>query len=202
MRKEQLFVIVMPIGREHVHVDFRFKDSIDQPMLFCNLTAPSILWLSLQRLRMTSTRFGMLCYFIQQSDCLFERCRLATLQFCESFFCLRRIGYGVHTQRELSQAFMSSRLVKVIPLPSAISFSALSRRAKNSSFVIKVWSSLSFTNFRKYFATRFIMASLSARIPMSRQICAFNCTVVIFSILLCFPLQIYELILIKQNKNK
>ncbi len=47
LRYQQLFVVVMPVGREHVNVNLGFEDSIDQSMFFRNLTAPAILRLTL-----------------------------------------------------------------------------------------------------------------------------------------------------------
>ena len=67
-----------------------------------------------------------------------------------------------------------------MPSPRRICALASSTREKNSSLVRSVGSaSFSATSLRRYFATRFIMGSLSARIPMSRHIWAFNCTAVI-----------------------
>ena len=43
----QSLVIVMPIGREYVNVDFRLKDTIHQTVFLGYLTTPAILRLPL-----------------------------------------------------------------------------------------------------------------------------------------------------------
>ena len=59
------------------------------------------------------------------------------------------IDYLIHVQRELSQVFMSSKLSNLLPFPLAISLSALSNLAKNSSFDICIESSFRFAILRR-----------------------------------------------------
>ena len=45
---KRLFVIIMPIGRENINMDFCFENAINKSMLLCDFTAPSTLGLSFQ----------------------------------------------------------------------------------------------------------------------------------------------------------
>lgn len=98
-------------------------------------------------------------------------------EFGQTFLGFGGIGDGIHAHREFSQLFMSSRLWKVMPLPSAISFSALSSLAKYSSRVISVGSvCFSATSFRMYLAARFSrLSSLAIMLKScSISVCNFN----------------------------
>ena len=46
---KRLFVIIMPIGRENINMDFCFENAINKSMLLCDFTAPSTFGLSFQR---------------------------------------------------------------------------------------------------------------------------------------------------------
>ena len=55
-----LFVVVMPVGREHVNVDFRFEDFVYHAMFLRDSSAPLSVAVSLQLLRMACTSLRML----------------------------------------------------------------------------------------------------------------------------------------------
>lgn len=165
-----LLVTIMAVCGKHVHMNLCFEDTIYQTMFLRDGATPTVFWLPFQRFRMPCSAFRMYGDFIQQLDRLFEGSRLTSSQLGKPFLGFGSIGDGVHGQSELSQRFMSSRFVKVLPLPSAISLSALSTRAKNSSRVISVGSAFrSATSFLAYRVRRFIRGSLSAMAPMLCQ---------------------------------
>jgi len=56
-------IIIMPIGREHINVDFRLEDAIHQTVFLGNLTTPAILGLPLQWLRMSQPCLWMVVKF-------------------------------------------------------------------------------------------------------------------------------------------
>ena len=188
-------VTIMAISGKHVHMNFCFENSIHQTVLLRDGATPTVFRLPFQGFRMPCAAFRMYGEFIQQLDRLLEGSRLTSFQLGKSFLGFRSIGDSVHGQSELSQRFMSSRFVKVVPLPSAISLSALSTRAKNSSRVISVGSAFrSATSFLAYRVRRFIRGSLSAMAPMLCQSSMFmelSCMAVI-SILWFYWLQRYD----------
>ena len=57
-KNSDLFVAIMPVGREYVNVNFHLKDAINKPVLFSYLTTPSTFWLTFQWLWMTQPRLG------------------------------------------------------------------------------------------------------------------------------------------------
>ena len=180
-----LFIPIMAIGGKHIYMNLRLEDTIYQTMLLRDLAAPAVFRHPFQRFRMPCAALWVLNNFIQQFNRLSESCRLTTFQFGKPLLGFEGIGDGIHGQREFSHLFISSRFVKVVPLPSAISLSALSTRAKNSSFVISVGSAFfSIASFLAYRVRRLIRSSLSAMAPMlcqSSTFIAFNCMAVISS---------------------
>lgn len=173
---ERSFIAIMPVGRKHVNMNFGLENAINQSMFFRDLTTPTIFRVPFKRLRMPRACHRMLCYFIQKPNSLLKVSRLTAFKLGKSFFSFRSKGYSIHLQSELSHTFISFRLVKVIPLPSAISFSALSIRARNSSSVSSVGSPcFSATSLRKYLVARLSRLSSSAMMLMLRSNSAFRC---------------------------
>ncbi len=179
----QSLVIVMPISRKHIYVNFGFEDFVNQPVLFSNGTTPLTSTVTLQLFWMARTCLRMLHQLVEQFHRFLMCCRLATTQLGQVFFCLRRKNKFVHSQRELSQAFISSGFVKRLPFPCLISSRASSTLAKNSSFVINVGSAcFSATSLRRYLAARFSRFSSSAIMLILRSSSAFICIAVISNI--------------------
>ena len=58
-RKGGLLVVVMPVGRKHIHINLSLKDFVNQAMLLCDGTAPLAIAVAFQWFRMTSARFGI-----------------------------------------------------------------------------------------------------------------------------------------------
>lgn len=56
---KRLFVIIMPIGREDINMDFCFENAINKSMLLCDFTAPSTLRFSFQWFRVAQSCLGM-----------------------------------------------------------------------------------------------------------------------------------------------
>ena len=174
----QSFVIIMPIGGEYVNINFRLKNFIDETVFLRDGPAPLPTAVTLQRFRMACTCPRVIYQFVEQFNSFLKGCWFTATQLGQILLCFLRVNDVIHVQSELSQAFISSGLEKRFPLPCLISSRASSTRAKNSSFVISVGSaSLSFTNLRRYLATRLSMVSLSARVLKLRNISAFNAPV-------------------------
>lgn len=177
-----LFVIVMAVGCKDSDIHFRLEYFIDEAVLLRNCPTPLPTAVTLQRFRMTCACTRMVHQFVKQFDSFLERCRLTASQFCQIFLSLLRINDVVHSQSELSHAFISSGSEKRLPFPCLISSRASSTRAKNSSLLISVEASFSFTNFLAYRVSRLISGSLSAMAPMlcqSSVLIAFHCPAVI-----------------------
>ena len=68
MRK-QLLIAIMPIGRQNVHVDFCFENSIDKSMLLGDFATPSAFRFTFQWFRMPQTGFGMIIKLADKSQC-------------------------------------------------------------------------------------------------------------------------------------
>ena len=160
-----LFVFVMTIRGEDVYMHFLFKDSVNQSVLFCNLTRPSVIRLPFKRLRMSRASLGVNGNFIEQLDGFLKAGRLTTFQLCQPLFCHRRISDFVHGQSELSQVFIWSMSVKLFPSPRSICRSASPTLAKNSSRVISVGSAAGFASRLTYLTNRLVKVSLWAITP-------------------------------------
>jgi hypothetical protein len=52
-------IIIMPIGRKYIDMDFRLEDAIHQTVFLGDLTTPAILGLPLQWLRMACASLRM-----------------------------------------------------------------------------------------------------------------------------------------------
>ena len=76
----------MPISSEDFNVDFRFENTINQPVLFGYLTAPTSLRLPLQGFRMSRSGLWMVCQFIQQYKRFLKGTRFIPFQFAQIFF--------------------------------------------------------------------------------------------------------------------
>lgn len=74
MREQSLFVI-MPIGRQDIHMHLRLKDIVNHMVLLCYCSRPLAIPIAAQRLWMTRAVEGMLYYFIKQLCGLLEGSR-------------------------------------------------------------------------------------------------------------------------------
>lgn len=167
----------MPICGKDINMNFSSETAVNKAVLLCDLTAPSIGRNTFERLGMTCACSGVLSYFIERLYGFLKSGRFTSSQLGQTFLDFGGIGDGIHAHREFSQLFMSSRLWKVMPLPSAISFSALSSLAKYSSRVISLGSvCFSATSFRMYLAARFSrLSSLAIMLKScSISVCNFN----------------------------
>ena len=176
-----LFIVVMSVGTKNVNMDFCFKDTVNEPVLLRYLAAPSTFWLTFQRFGMPQACLRMIIKLTYESYCLFICFGLITKQAFQVF---QRIilddNLILHYKLRIYLS-SSSTLAKLLPG----CFSARSIFAKNSSLVIKVGSSFSFTNFLTYRVSRFISRSLSAMAPIPCQSSVFialSCTAVILSV--------------------
>ena len=97
----------MTIGGEDIHIDFSLENTVNKPMLFGYLSAPTVFGFSFQGLGMSGSRLGMFYKLVQQLDSLLETGRFAPFQFAKVSFGLGRESNFVHGHRELSQAFIS-----------------------------------------------------------------------------------------------
>jgi len=131
-----LLVIVMAVGRENIYIHLSLKDAVDQPMLPGNLPAPTVFGLSLQRLWVPQTGLWVLLQFFDKLTGLLEGGRLVPLKIFKVFYSLGRIDYVIHQPTLLKNSSNDSFGSILMPLPSAISRSASSSLAKNSSSVI------------------------------------------------------------------
>ena len=84
-RKGGLLVVVMPVGRKHIHINLSLKDFVNQAMLLCDGTAPLAIAVAFQWLRMTSARLGMLFQFLNKLIGFLVGGRLRTFQFLKVF---------------------------------------------------------------------------------------------------------------------
>ena len=126
--KKQSLVAVMPVGRQDVHMDFCFEDSIDKSMLLCYFTTPSTFWLSFQRLRVSQSCLGMVVKFANESQSLLVSFWLISkeiFQVCLSLFFDDNLILAHRLRIYLSS---SSTFAKLLPG----CFSARSNLAKNS----------------------------------------------------------------------
>ena len=96
-----LFIVIMPIGRQNIHMHFRLKDLVNNTMLFGDCSRPLTSPVATQRLWMTCTRIRMQCYFIKQLRGLLESSRLALLQLGKPFFGTRGISNDVHPSKSI-----------------------------------------------------------------------------------------------------
>ena len=55
----------MAIGGEDVHINLCLENAVNEPMLFRNLSAPSVFGFAFQRFGMPGSRLGMFYQFIQ-----------------------------------------------------------------------------------------------------------------------------------------
>ena len=141
-------------------------------LLHCPLRSP------FNGFRMACACSRVMHQFVEEFNSFLKGCRFTATQLGQILFCFLRVNDVIHVQSEFSHAFISSGLEKRFPLPCLISSRAPSTRAKKSSFVISVGSaSCSFTNLRRYLATRLSIVSSSARVPKLRNISAFNAPV-------------------------
>ena len=88
MRK-QLLVAIMPIGRQNIHMDFCFENSIDKSMLLGDFATPSAFGFTFQWFRMPQTGFGMIIKLADKSQCFLVCLGLIVKQFfqiCLSLF--------------------------------------------------------------------------------------------------------------------
>ena len=81
---KQSLIVVMPVGREHVNMDFFFKNTINESMLLGDFSAPSPFWLSFQWLRMPKSCLGMVIKFPNEPHGLLVSLRLITKEFFRS----------------------------------------------------------------------------------------------------------------------
>lgn len=65
MKKTSL-VALMPVGREHININFRIEDFINHSMLLCNGATPLPTAVSLQRFRVACVSFWMLFQFLNK----------------------------------------------------------------------------------------------------------------------------------------
>ena len=84
----KLLIPIMAIGGENINMDFRFKDTINKPVFFSYLAAPSAFRLTFQWLWMPQPRFGMLIKFTNKLHSFFVYFRLAMKQSSQVFLCL------------------------------------------------------------------------------------------------------------------
>ena len=134
---KRLFVIIMPIGRENINMDFCFENAINKSMLLCDFTAPSTFGLSFQRFRVAQSCLGMIVKFAYKPKSFFVRLRLIAqkiLQVCLSLLLDDDLILAHKLRIYLSS---SSTLSKLFPG----CFSARSILVKNSSSVINEESS-------------------------------------------------------------
>ena len=171
----------MPVGRENIDIDFLVKDFVDQPMLFRDAARPLACTVTRQRFGLARACARMIHQFVEQLHCFLMGIRLVATKHCQVFFGSFRINDFVHSQSELSQAFIASRLEKRVHFPCLICSRPSSTRAKNSSRLISVGSCFLAVSFFRYLASCFISGSLSAISAISRQICAFSSNAVIAS---------------------
>ena len=103
----RLFIVVVTIGGEDVHINLRLENAVNEPMLFGNLSAPSVFGFAFQRFRMSGSRLGVFHKLVQQFDSFLETGRFTAFQLAEVGFGLGREGDFIHGHKELSQAFIS-----------------------------------------------------------------------------------------------
>jgi len=172
-----LFVIIMPISRQNIYVDFCLKNAINKSMFFSDFTTPSIFRFTFQWLRVAQSCFWVFIKLANESQRFFVSLWLKAQQVLQVCLCLFLDDNLISAHKLRIYWSSSSTLVKLLPG----CFSARSILAKKSSFVIKVVSSFSATSLRRYLAARFSRFSSSAMILMLRRISAFICTAVITS---------------------
>ncbi len=80
----------MAIGREDIHMYFRFKDFINHPVFLCYLSRPLTRTITSQWFRMTRTSLGMFFQFFQKTKEFIKRLRFMTLKPISIFKCLSR----------------------------------------------------------------------------------------------------------------
>ena len=84
---KRLFVIIMPISREDINMDFCLENAINKSMFLCDFTTPSSLGLSFQWFRVPQSCLGMIVKFAYKPKSFFVRLRLIAqkiLQVCLS----------------------------------------------------------------------------------------------------------------------
>ena len=84
-----LFVVIMPIGREYIHMDLCLKDTIHQTVFLGNLATPAVFRLSLQWFWMACTCLRVVCNLVEQFDGFLIRCWFAAFQFGQTLSCFR-----------------------------------------------------------------------------------------------------------------
>ena len=185
MRKHSL-ITIMPIGRQNVHMDFCFENTIDKSMLLGDFATPSAFGFTFQWFRMPQTGFGMIIKLANKSQCFLVCLGLIVKQFFQICLSLFFDNYFISAHRLRMYLSSSSTLSKLLPG----CFSARSILAKNSSSVIKDGSFFSAANLRRYLAARLSRFSSSAIMLILRRISAFNCIAVIILYLLGAKLRI------------
>ena len=62
-----LFIVVMAVGREHFHIDFRLKNAVNESVLFRQLPTPASLRLALQGLWMPQAGLRVCLQFLDEA---------------------------------------------------------------------------------------------------------------------------------------
>ena len=169
------FVIIMPVGRQYIYVNYCFNNFVYQAMLLSDATTPQCASAPLKLFRFPCTSLWVLIKFCNEFKGLLIGFGLTFAQNFKIIQSLFLNFYGVAPHKLRMYWSSSSTLENCLP----DCFFALSIRAKNSSLVKSVESSFSETSLRRYFAARFSWVSSSAMMLILRRISAFNCMAVI-----------------------
>ena len=81
LRVDSLFVVIMAVGREHIHMNLCLEDTIHQAVFLGNLATPAVFRLSFQWFGMASASLRVVCNLVEQFDGFFIRCWFAAFQF-------------------------------------------------------------------------------------------------------------------------
>lgn len=98
-RRRQSLVVIMPVRRKDIYMNFRFKDFINQTVLLCDGSRPLTRAVTFERFRMSCPRERMYSYLVEQFNCFLERCRFILLQLGKTFLSAWRIGNRVHRSK-------------------------------------------------------------------------------------------------------
>lgn len=82
-------ISIMPIGGKDINMNFSLENAINNAVLLCDLTAPSIGRNTFERLGMTCACSGVLSYFIEQFYGFLKGGWFTSFQLSQTF-----LGFG------------------------------------------------------------------------------------------------------------
>lgn len=176
-----LLVVVMPVASEYKDKNLVFENAIHQSVLLRDFAAPAVFGLTLQRLGVTKSCFGMLLQLLDEAYSLGKSFWLVFLQSCKS---LASLGCEVNIVHQSPLLLSISDTVSPgcsrTHLPCLYSSSPRSRLAMNSFLETSVGSFFfCAASCLIYFTSLVISLSSSAISPIARNSSAFICTAVI-----------------------